>query len=275
MKTAPPPTRTPPRPDRHNAAVEWGRGHKVLTGLIALFLVIGLIGALTDSTEAEPATDRSAEESPSPASTSEPTVAPEPVIPTTTVPRLVGITLEKARRRVHASNLEMSVVRKLSHEPRGTVLQQSVVRGRSVDEGTSIQLVVAKPFPRVPSLAGQRAKTAGQNLEGAGYRVEVRLQESSSAAGTVIYSIPAAGSEVKPGAKITLIVAKAAPPPPVPVASSSCHPSYQGACLDPNASDYDCAGGSGDGPKYTGFVTVVGYDEFGLDADNDGAGCES
>jgi endonuclease YncB( thermonuclease family) len=56
--------------------------------------------------------------------------------------------------------------------------------------------------------------------------------------------------------------------------ASSCHPSYRGACLDPSASDYDCAGGEGDGPKYTGFVRVVGYDEYGLDDDDDGSGCE-
>jgi endonuclease YncB( thermonuclease family) len=62
------------------------------------------------------------------------------------------------------------------------------------------------------------------------------------------------------------------PPPPAP--ASNCHPSYQGACLDPNASDYDCEGGSGNGPEYTGYVTVVGDDEYGLDADGDGAGCE-
>jgi endonuclease YncB( thermonuclease family) len=63
-----------------------------------------------------------------------------------------------------------------------------------------------------------------------------------------------------------------APPPPAPV--NNCHPSYEGACLDPNASDYDCAGGSGNGPEYTGYVTVVGPDEYGLDADGDGGGCE-
>jgi hypothetical protein len=57
-------------------------------------------------------------------------------------------------------------------------------------------------------------------------------------------------------------------------ASSSCHPSYKGACLDPNASDYDCAGGSGDGPRYTGPVRVVGSDPFRLDADGDGFGCD-
>jgi hypothetical protein len=53
-----------------------------------------------------------------------------------------------------------------------------------------------------------------------------------------------------------------------------CHPSYD-PCLDPNASDYDCEGGSGDGPGYTGFVTVKGPDEYGLDSDGDGTGCES
>jgi len=52
-----------------------------------------------------------------------------------------------------------------------------------------------------------------------------------------------------------------------------CHPSYSG-CLNPNASDYDCAGGSGNGPYYTGRVRVIGPDVFGLDRDGDGWGCE-
>jgi hypothetical protein len=57
--------------------------------------------------------------------------------------------------------------------------------------------------------------------------------------------------------------------------ASECDPSYSGACLDPYASDYDCDGGSGDGPDYTGEVTVVGVDHYSLDADGDGIGCES
>ena len=63
-----------------------------------------------------------------------------------------------------------------------------------------------------------------------------------------------------------------APPPPPP---SGCHPSYTGACLAIGVGDYDCAGGSGNGPNYVrGPIYVVGYDEFGLDGDNDGVGCE-
>jgi len=61
-------------------------------------------------------------------------------------------------------------------------------------------------------------------------------------------------------------------PTPKP-AASSCHPGYSG-CLKQNAGDYDCAGGSGNGPNYTGKVRVYGSDPFGLDGDNDGWGCE-
>jgi hypothetical protein len=58
-------------------------------------------------------------------------------------------------------------------------------------------------------------------------------------------------------------------------AGGNCDPNYEGACLDPNSPDYDCEGGSGDGPDYTGPVQVVGDDPFGLDRDGDGSACES
>lgn len=57
--------------------------------------------------------------------------------------------------------------------------------------------------------------------------------------------------------------------------ASSCDPNYSGACLNPSASDYDCEGGSGDGPYYTGTVAVVGEDHYGLDANGNGVGCET
>ena len=57
-------------------------------------------------------------------------------------------------------------------------------------------------------------------------------------------------------------------------ANGVCHASYEGACLAPNSYDYDCDGGNGDGPDYTGEVTVVGGDPFELDRDGDGTACE-
>ena len=56
--------------------------------------------------------------------------------------------------------------------------------------------------------------------------------------------------------------------------SGDCTPGYS-PCL-PSASDYDCAGGSGNGPKYVaGPVRVSGSDPYDLDRDGDGTGCDS
>lgn len=54
---------------------------------------------------------------------------------------------------------------------------------------------------------------------------------------------------------------------------SNCEPGYS-PCLDSGAGDYDCAGGQGNGPNYTGTVNVSGSDPFDLDRDGDGIGCE-
>lgn len=69
---------------------------------------------------------------------------------------------------------------------------------------------------------------------------------------------------------LTLAVGCTAPP-----GGGNCHPSYTGVCLTPGIGDYDCAGGSGNGPHYvSGPFQVVGFDEYGLDGDGDGTGCE-
>jgi hypothetical protein len=63
-------------------------------------------------------------------------------------------------------------------------------------------------------------------------------------------------------------------PPPAPLApAAGCDPNYSG-CV-PIASDVDCAGGSGNGPAYTGYTTVIGSDIYDLDSDGDGSACES
>ena len=52
-----------------------------------------------------------------------------------------------------------------------------------------------------------------------------------------------------------------------------CDSNYSG-CV-PVASDVDCAGGSGNGPKFvSGPIRVVGTDKYGLDNDKNGIACE-
>lgn len=57
--------------------------------------------------------------------------------------------------------------------------------------------------------------------------------------------------------------------------AQACDSSYEGECLKDGIGDYDCAGGSGNGPNYVySEVRVVGPDVFGLDANGNGIGCE-
>jgi hypothetical protein len=59
-------------------------------------------------------------------------------------------------------------------------------------------------------------------------------------------------------------------------AGNNCTRGYR-PCIADRRSDVDCYGGSGNGPRYTrpGVVyRVSGSDRYGLDADNDGRGCE-
>jgi len=66
------------------------------------------------------------------------------------------------------------------------------------------------------------------------------------------------------------------PPPPPPPPPANCDPCYPDVCIPAGAADYDCAGGSGNGPNYIqGPVRVVCHpDPHGLDGNNDGWGCE-
>jgi hypothetical protein len=57
---------------------------------------------------------------------------------------------------------------------------------------------------------------------------------------------------------------------------SGCDPSYPDVCLQSEASDYDCEGGEGDGPRYvSGPIRVESPDPFDLDRDGDGTGCDA
>lgn len=135
----------------------------------------------------------------------------------------------------------------------------------------------------VPRLVGMDLDGAKQALADRGLGVRVRYRSTGRyPAGTVIAQSRGRGAEVLPDSRIALVVAKAPPPPttaPPPPPSTApapdCDPSYPDVCLDPDAVDYDCAGGSGNGPEYVeGPIRVRPPDPFDLDREGDGVGCE-
>jgi hypothetical protein len=73
----------------------------------------------------------------------------------------------------------------------------------------------------------------------------------------------------------TTVPSRPAPHTTTAAPVSNCDPAYPGVCLKDGIGDYDCAGGSGNGPNYVeGPIKVLPPDPFGLDRDHDGVGCE-
>ncbi len=163
--------------------------------------------------------------------------------------------------------------------------------------GTSTAAAVEAMTATVPGVVGSSQAAAQSALAAAGLVVQVTTERQVSGVhGSVLSQSPAADTVVELGSTVQIVVAevvavpvapdpgpvpkpapapKPAPSPkPAPApAPQTCTPGYD-PCLPP-ASDYDCAGGKGNGPKYVnGPVRVTGSDPYGLDRDGDGIGCE-
>lgn len=190
------------------------------------------------------------------------------------LPNFMGQSGDRATAMADEHGWSLTMKEKESAKQAGTVLSQNPRPGTVMSLDAPFTVVVAKPFPpKLPTLVGKTLKQARAFAENHGWKLVVRRETSSRAPGTVIRQSPTAGTFMRGSSTLTVIVAKKAP-----IESGgggNCHPSYVGECLRPDASDYDCAGGSGNGPYYVyGTVRVVGPDVFDLDRDGDGYGCE-
>jgi hypothetical protein len=255
----------------------WIGRHKIASGLIGLLGFLLIVGALSNSAGGVAPADQSAPSSAAPTSApTSPSKASQPEL--TKVPSIANLSVSQARSRLHSAGFTVLLVAKYSQQAPGTLLNISPDAGTKMEVGSSVSLTVAKRFPTVPYVIGLSQAKATSKLRDAGYNVVANKQESSQTPGTVISTDPVAGTDRLPGRSVTIVVAKAPPPPPPPPPppSPNCTSGYS-PCLPVGPSDYDCYGGSGNGPAYTEpgvTYRVTGSDPYGLDADNDGYGCE-
>jgi hypothetical protein len=136
----------------------------------------------------------------------------------------------------------------------------------------------------IPDLVGLSQSEATSLLESLGLHWTITTKVTDSVSpGTVLSQSRPSGIEVDVGSSVTFTVAKAGapttePPPPPKTTEpppSNCDPAYPDVCLHDGIGDYDCAGGSGNGPNYVaGPIRVLPPDPFRLDSDGDGWGCE-
>lgn len=252
---------------RHGEHLKWtGLSTRASLGGPAVIVALVLVssGCGTSPTDSAPAADGT---SPAAANETKPEMA--------AVPRLKGLNRAEANDALRRAGLSIgAITRQPSSEKAGTVLRQGTSPGTSLDPGSAVPIIVAAPLPKVPSVVGSAKATAVSKLKAAGFSVQISTERTTSGEDNVVISqSPSGGSRAKPGANVTLVISDLQKPPTLSSAgNSNCTPGYS-PCLPP-ASDYDCEGGSGDGPKYTGLVQITGSDPYDLDRDGDGTACE-
>lgn len=131
-----------------------------------------------------------------------------------TVPSLTGRTRAQAEQAVVDAGLKVGqVTQEYSSDPVGTVIDQDPSPGTKVPQGSSVDILISKgPEPTdVPDVVGQDSTSAQDQLEAAGFQVQVNevgvndpsLQQSGP---IVSEQDPASGAQAAKGSTVTLTV---------------------------------------------------------------------
>ena len=202
---------------------------------------------------------------------------PEPV----PVPEVAGLTQEAATAAITGAGLRVGTVTQAYSltVPAGSVISQSIAAGTPVLPGAVINLVVSGGVqPSVmPDTSGMTRAQAAAAVTGAGLLLGLVTQARSDTvtAGSVISQSPAAGTEVPPGAVVSILVSLG--PAPVPEGEPAANEGEPVAvtaqqlaeALETADSDGDGALSFDEAVAALPELTQTQYDT--LDADGDGA----
>ena len=199
---------------------------------------------------------------------------PKPTPTLARVPAVEGLGLAKAKRKLGAAGLEVGDIdRRPSSKKKDTVLKQGV------DKGTKLRARFQRGSrcrSAAPSgaLGGWQVGSFGnQEAQGCwlhGQEDNPDEEQRSGWGGPQSVTHRRNTGQAELGRSHRDFERATLAPTPAGLAIA---PTGYSPCLPP-ASDYDCAGGSGNGPKYTGPVRVTGSDPYDLDRDGDGVGCD-
>ena len=139
---------------------------------------------------------------------------------TSTVPRLIGLSLDSARGVLSKVQLTSKEADKVQHPtaPLNHVVWQDPPPGVVVTSGTTIDVAVSAGPQRVlvPDVSGYDEATGRLLVEGAGLTVTTEQTQTSAPKGVVVNSRPPAGTALNPGRPVTLVVSVGAPTITVP-----------------------------------------------------------
>jgi serine/threonine-protein kinase len=167
--------------------------------------------------------------------------------PIVDVPNVVGSGRRAATTTLQDARFDVEVVERDDEDADpGTVIAQDPAAGAGIPRGSTVTIIVARRPPRVtvPSVGGSSVADAESRLRGLGLRVSSSEQPVTDPAqdGTVIGQDPSAGSEVRRGSTVNLVVGRAVDTgdgedPTVPDDGTEQAPQDDGGALDPDAQD--------------------------------------
>ena len=135
----------------------------------------------------------------------------------TKVPVLVGAQREVAVQRLSGRGLTASVSEEENAAPAGQVISQSPSAGTEVEPGSTVAIVVSsgeeeEEAAKAPNVIGKERREAVEAIRAAGLQPAVEEEETEvpSQVGRVTDQFPPPGSELEPGATVTITVGKQA-----------------------------------------------------------------
>ncbi|MCL7459304.1 Stk1 family PASTA domain-containing Ser/Thr kinase [Micromonospora echinofusca] len=131
---------------------------------------------------------------------------------------LEGSTYESAKTRLEAAGFKVDKKEEDDAEKKGIVLKVSPEEGKQVAAESTVTLTVSKGnVGKVPNVVGDSEDDAKEELDEAGYRVDVKQgrEVPPEEAGQVTSQTPPAGSNLARGKTVTIVVTvpQAEPPP--------------------------------------------------------------
>jgi len=128
------------------------------------------------------------------------------------VPDVVGMTVAEARPELRGIGLSVLITRVASDEPVGTVLRQLPRARAEVREGARVTVTVSSGPAEldVPDVTGLDEASAREQLEAAGFEVEVTDEPTTDTAqdGLVVRQSPSAATARPKGEVVTIVVAR-------------------------------------------------------------------
>ncbi|WP_037614918.1 Stk1 family PASTA domain-containing Ser/Thr kinase [Streptomyces aureus] len=165
------------------------------------------------------------------------------------VPNFVSQSLQDAQDMADNRDLKLAPTRKpCEKEPKGNICSQNPAFGSKVHKGDTVNVVVSTGVPKVtvPDVTGLTFEKAKSQLEGKGFTVEKKTQESDQTPGVVISQDPNGDKEAAKGSTVTLTVATEKKQSTVPdVTGKSCDEAKAqmtannlvGECVDTDTAD--------------------------------------